>query len=304
MKIDEADRRFLWGLSYRLTGSAADADDLVQETMLRALERPPARGDELRPWLVRVAVNLGRDLLRKRKRRGYVGPWLPSPIEDDAIEPPVEVTSTEHRYDLLESVSIAFLLALEALTPMQRAVLLLCDVFDHSIKECARTLELTEVNVKVIHHRARKALHDYDASRLPRSSARDAETQAAFERLLTSMGARDGAELEALLAKEARLLSDGGGVFFAALNPILGARRIAAFCLGVMNKFHSPEFTTRFLRVNGAPALLLEQEPQKPRYAPRTMITCTVDEGGKIDRVYLVLAPSKLTRLVEERSQN
>src|SRR6185295_12271247 len=80
-----ADRRFLWGLCYRLTGSAADADDLVQETFVRAMERPPPRTDEpARPWLVRVATNLGRDLLRRRKRRGYVGPWLPSPIETDA----------------------------------------------------------------------------------------------------------------------------------------------------------------------------------------------------------------------------
>ncbi len=77
-------RRFLWGLCYRLTGSAADADDLVQETFVRAIELPPARlGDPLRPWLVRVAVNLGRDLLRRRRRVPYKGPWLPSPIETD-----------------------------------------------------------------------------------------------------------------------------------------------------------------------------------------------------------------------------
>ncbi|MEW6270578.1 MAG: sigma-70 family RNA polymerase sigma factor [Thermodesulfobacteriota bacterium] len=125
-------QRFLWGLCYRLTGSAADADDLVQATFVRALERPPARTDEpWRPWLTRVAVNLGRDLLRRRKRRGYVGPWLPSPIETGeqplaSFEPEIASgVTTEGRYDMLESVSIAFLVALEALTPKQRAVLLL-----------------------------------------------------------------------------------------------------------------------------------------------------------------------------------
>ena len=108
------------GLCYRLSGSAADADDLVQATFVRALEHPPARTDEpWRPWLTRVAINLGRDLLRRRKRRRYVGPWLPSPIAtgDDGALASYEPTltsgvTTEGRYDMLESVSFAFRLAL------------------------------------------------------------------------------------------------------------------------------------------------------------------------------------------------
>src|SRR5215475_8429408 len=107
----ESDRRLLWGLCYRMTGNAADADDLVQETFVRVLEHPPRRLDEpLRPWLIRVAINLSRDLLRRRRRRGYVGPWLPSPVptEDEApasFEPaaPSE-DSPAARYDLLESI--------------------------------------------------------------------------------------------------------------------------------------------------------------------------------------------------------
>src|SRR6185436_15707102 len=167
------DERFLWGLCYRLTGSAADADDLVQETFVRALERPPRDQTEpLRPWLVRVAMNLGRDLLRRRKRRSYVGPWLPSPIEtaDEEAPPAHEPTidgrlTTEGRYDLLESVSFAFLLALEALTPQQRAVLLLMDVFDYSVREAARALTMSEPNVKTTHHRARRVMARYDDTR-------------------------------------------------------------------------------------------------------------------------------------------
>src|SRR5262249_59509545 len=121
-----ANERFLWGLCYRMTGCAADADDLVQDTFVRVLARPPRMDDPLRPWLVRVAMNLGRDLLRRRRRRPYVGPWLPSPIEtgDEESPPSFEPTlegglTTEGRYDLLESVSFAFLVALEALTPQQ-----------------------------------------------------------------------------------------------------------------------------------------------------------------------------------------
>src|SRR5579859_1118474 len=109
-----AEERSLWGLAYRMTGSAADADDVVQETFVRAVERPPARLDEpLRPWLTRVAVNLARDALRRRKRRAYVGPWLPFPLEGDAFEELVAdpAPSAEARYDLRESASFAFLVA-------------------------------------------------------------------------------------------------------------------------------------------------------------------------------------------------
>jgi RNA polymerase sigma-70 factor (ECF subfamily) len=152
-------RGLLWHLCYRMTGIAADADDLVQETFLRAIERPPPRTDmALRPWLVRVALNLARDLLRRRRRRReYTGPWLPSPIEtgepgadaaDDRVLPAFEPSlpglgSTEGRYDLVESVTFAFLLALEALTPQQRAVLLLRDVFDYSVRETAEALAVS-----------------------------------------------------------------------------------------------------------------------------------------------------------------
>ena len=130
-------KRFLWGMCYRMTGSAADADDLVQDTFVRALEKPPSDMDApLRPWLIKVAMNLSRDQLRRRRRREYFGPWLPSPVfteGDDAFpvdHTPVSESTAVTRYDLMESVSMAFLLALEALTPAQRAVLLLRDVFD------------------------------------------------------------------------------------------------------------------------------------------------------------------------------
>jgi RNA polymerase sigma factor (sigma-70 family) len=118
--------RFLWGLCYRMTGSAADADDLVQDTFARAIAQPPPdTTSSLRPWLVRVAMNLARDHLRRRRRRAYDGPWLPAPV--DELPPAHEPAATTARYDLMESVTIAFLLALEALSPPQRAVLILRD---------------------------------------------------------------------------------------------------------------------------------------------------------------------------------
>ena len=138
---------------------------------MRALTRPPADRDRAwRPWLVRVAVNLGRDLLRRRRRRGgYEGQWLPSPLETEppSHEPADETGNPAARYDMLESVSLAFLLALEALTPMQRAALLLRDVFDYSARETARALGISEANARTTHLRARRALAAYEATRRP-----------------------------------------------------------------------------------------------------------------------------------------
>jgi RNA polymerase sigma factor (sigma-70 family) len=114
-----AHKRMLWGLSYRLTGCAADADDIVQDTFVRALRRStPLDDPSWVPWLVRVTTNLGIDVLRGRRRQAYTGPWLPSPIEADQYEEKSKAaTGPETRYQMMESVSFAFLLALEALTP-------------------------------------------------------------------------------------------------------------------------------------------------------------------------------------------
>jgi RNA polymerase sigma factor (sigma-70 family) len=136
LTVDElfrAHRGMVCGLSYRLTGCAADADDIVQETFVRAIHRDSPPNDESwAPWLVRVTTNLAIDVLCRRRRQTYTGSWLPSPIEAEPYdETPMSKApgGPETRYQLIESVSFAFLLALEALTPRQRAVLLLRDVF-------------------------------------------------------------------------------------------------------------------------------------------------------------------------------
>ena len=113
-------RSFLHGLCYRMTGSTADAEDIVQETFARALVSPPPDASPpRRPWLVRVAVNMARDRLRQRKRAPYVGPWLPVPVETG--EASADDDDPERHYGMIESISFAFLLACEALTPRQRA---------------------------------------------------------------------------------------------------------------------------------------------------------------------------------------
>lgn len=294
----EEHRRFLWGLLYRLTGSAADADDLVQDTFVRAMERPPARRDDpWRPWLATVAVNLGRDHLRRRRRRAYVGPWLPSPIDTDeppSFDPPDPAEGPAARYDRLESVSLAFLLALEALRPAQRAVLLLRDVLDEPVRETARILGMTEANVKTVHRRARLALADYEKTRLPTSRARQEQAGQALERFVGCLLRGDAEGLEALLARDVRSLSDGGGEFVTALRPVVGRDNVARFYLGLVRKLGGGgNLATRML--NGLPALVLDRPDAPAGYAPRIVLQCETDADGRVRRIYVIQATRKLS---------
>ena len=229
------ERRFLFGLCYRMTGSAADADDLVQETFARALASPPARTDvPWRPWLVRVALNLARDELRRRKRRAYKGPWLPEPVDDaELVEPSHEPASTTGRYELLESVSFAFLLALEALSPAQRAVLLLRDVFEYTGAETAAALDLSEANARVLLHRARGALAGYDARRVPRDPSLRERSLEVLGRFMAAFAKQDVAGMEALLAEEIVTLNDTNGRYPAAGVPVVGRNKVARFHAGI-----------------------------------------------------------------------
>jgi RNA polymerase sigma-70 factor (ECF subfamily) len=283
--------RFVWGLCYRMTGSATDADDLVQETFARALASPPPdTGAPWRPWLVRVAVNLARDRLRRRRRETYVGPWLPAPI--DTGEAVAEGVDPEHRYGLLESVTFAFLLACEALTPRQRAVLLLRDVLDYSVEETARALGLSVPNVKTTHHRARAAMDAYDAARRPPTKALQAETRAVLERFAAAVAMGDTAGLESLLNPSAITINDTGGDYRAARRIVRGSSRVARLYIGITKKQPIGRLDIRWL--NGLPALIIEVLEPAPRVAPRMVFRCDLGPDGLIEQVHAVLARGKL----------
>lgn len=298
----EAHRGFLWGLCYRLLGNPADADDVVQETFVRALAHPPVdRERPWRPWLVRVALNVGRDALRRRRRRRYEGPWLPGVLETGASEPasfePADPQgSPALRYDLLESLSLAFLLALEALTPTQRAVLLLRDVCDYSVRETAEALEISAANAKVTHLRARRALRDYDARRRPPTLAQRAEAAQALERFFTCLGQGDEAALHAMLAADVCALSDGGGEYVAALRPVVGRAKVARFVLGLAARF-SAGAQVEWRECNGLPAALVRTAPTDARWASRTVFQLLLDERGQIRALFGILATRKLSAL-------
>jgi RNA polymerase sigma-70 factor (ECF subfamily) len=286
-----------------MTGTAADADDLVQETYVRTLERPPARLDmPLRPWLASVAVHLSVDHLRRRKRTPYGGVWLPSPIETGegampSAEPHLpDGSSAEGRYDLLESVSMAFLLALEALTPRQRAVLLLRDVFDYSGREAADCLGISEDNVKTLLVRARRAMAAYDARRCPVTAPARGRAREHLEAFVGRLMARDAAGLEALLAKDVRVLSDGGGEFHAANVPLHGPRRASTFLLRLLERRGPPE-GAEVRELNGFPAIVAWYTKAPPKEALRFTLSIRTGAAGLIEEVYSSLATHKLSAL-------
>jgi RNA polymerase sigma-70 factor (ECF subfamily) len=287
---------FLRGYCYRLTGSVADAHDLVQEAFVRAIEHPPRdTGASWRPWLVRVATNLLRDR-RRRERREYVGSWLPAPIDTTAESWWSSGLSDDAhaRYQVAESVTFAFLLALETLTPRERAVLLLRDVYDYSTRECADALELSEPNVKTTLHRARRALAEYDRDRNPPTEPLRASTASALERLLSCFATQDAGAMAALLAHDVEAISDGGGRFYAAQKPVRGREKVALFFSSVMRETGTAPVRFMARSWNGLPGVMIERDGMPDRYAPRFTFSVELDGEGLIRRTYAVLNPAKL----------
>ena len=304
-RLFENERRRLWGLAYRMTGSAADADDVVQDTFARALTHPPAGGGSddaaWRPWLWRIAVNLARDAYRRRRARAYAGPWLPAAVETEpgarrSTSRPVS-DPPDARYDRLESVTYAFLLALEALTPRQRAVLLLCDVFDYSVRETAAALDLSESNVKVTHHRARAAMAAYDAARC----RPDAAPSRAHRRRARAAGRGDdrrddvarrrgAARRRRALARRRRRRATA-----PAREPIVGARKVARFyhTLAHMQTVRPAEVRV----VNGLPAMRAwRRSPPEPDWAPRSVFRVDVGDDDRIVAVHSIMARRQAAR--------
>lgn len=284
-------RRLLWGLSYRMLGTTADADEIVQETFERALRRPPSTDRPLRPWLVRVTLNAARDRLKRRRRSPYVGPWLPSPIDElgpgaqtvRAVEPTVDPELPGER---LEHMSYALLVALERLTPSQRAVWLLREVMGVTTNEAAEILEVEAGTVKVTLHRARKAL---DAEPTPRSDL--VEGMAAVGALAQGILAGDVDRVIALLSDDAVALTDGGGVYHAARRPVQGASAVARMLIGLASKSQGATYDP--LWIGGCPGMLASVPVRSERFAS-LVVTLFGVQDGIISRVWTISAPGKL----------
>ena len=282
-------RQHLFGVAYRMLGSRADADDVVQDAWLRYAAADASAIADLRAWLTTVTGRLCLDLLRSARvrREAYVGSWLPEPLVErlpgQGADPGEEVA-------LSDSVSIALLLILDALTPEQRVAFVLHDVFAVPFAEVAGTLGTTAENARQLASRARKAVsageHRHSTDR-----ARQAEVLAAFT------AAARGGDLDALLkvlAPDVVALGDGGGVARAARRPILGALPVARFVLGLFRRAEKLGYMWQPALVNGDLGFIVRTD-DGPGVA-----ALAVSPEGLVTGVYNQLNPAKLTTLGDQ----
>jgi RNA polymerase sigma-70 factor (ECF subfamily) len=301
VSILEPERKYLWGICYRMTGSGSDADDLVQETFVRALGHPELDTTEgIRPWLVRVAMNLARDELRRRKRHPYPGFWLPTPIETEGPDSPLELASTddspEARYGLVESASFAFLVAVEALSTTQRAVLILRDVFDYSSRETGEILGLSEENVRITLHRARKAMAGYDGEHQRIDAAARERMESALFQIASCLATGNLDLARPLIGPETRSIGDGGGKIHAAPAPVRGGEKVLKMYIKLATRA-SPDVKVALREINGVPAIVTEDPAPKRPNGPRVVLLLDLGPDGKIRTLYSVTAPDKLGKI-------
>jgi len=276
------ERARLWATAYRLLGSVADADDAVQTVWLRWLEAAPADVESPIAWLITTLTRLCIDELRSARRRrvSYVGPWLPEPLIADAHPLASELVERD------ESLSLAHLVLLDRLGPLERAAVVLHDALDWSHGEIGRVLGKSEPACRQILARARRRL----AAAPVAAPARSARTADLGRRFLAALARGDVPRLLEALDASAVLLSDGGGRVVAALNPIHGRDRIGRLLAGLIAKHYEP-LTFRAVSVNGAPGLWLAH----PGAAPYAVIAFGFSpDGERVSAIYALRNPDKL----------
>ncbi|MEZ5556957.1 MAG: RNA polymerase sigma factor SigJ [Pseudomonadales bacterium] len=280
----ESHRARLVGLGYRMLGSRAEAEDLVQETYLRWRRTPRDDVREPGAWLRTTMTRLCIDELRARQAHPveYVGPWLPEPWLSGAAD------DAESALELADDLSVAFLLLLERLAPEERAAFLLHDVFDAGYPDIAAALGRNEAAVRQIVSRARARV----VEQRPRFRVSPAEAQSLAERFQLALRSRDDAELLTLLRPEAVLVSDGGGKVLAALRPIVGAEKICRFFMGVTRDQSADDFLLQSQWINGAPGFVVRERSG----TPIATFAFEVQEG-RIARIFAVRNPDKLRHL-------
>ena len=276
----EAHRSRLFSIAYRMLGSVSEAEDVVQDAWLRARQDEQADVRSARAYLTTIVTRLCIDRLRsaERTRLEYPGPWLPEPL----AEP------NQESAELASSLTTAFLVLLEQLAPVERAVFLLREVFELDFDEIAKSVGKSEANTRQILTRARARLR---APR-PRFTASRRESEEIVRRFRHACVTGSVEELMAVLHADARLVSDGGGKALAATRPVLGADRVAKFLLGYARKAHYGESDLQLVTVNGMPGLLLRH----PLAGDGTYSFDIVD--GRISEIYVVRNPDKLRRFL------
>src|SRR5579859_3593354 len=273
-------RRLLFSIAYRMTGSASEAEDIVQEAYLRYQAADASEIRSLKSYLSTIVTHLSLDYLKSARveREQYVGTWLPEPLLTTPSDP-VALETIEQR----ESISLAFLILLEALTPPERAVFLLHEVFDYPFQEIAEIIGKSPTNCRQIFHRARHSIEE----RRQRFEPSPERQQQLMSRFLAASQLGDLPALMGMLAQDATSWSDGGGKAQAALNPIRGQNAVARYWLGIVRK-NQRVLSLSTEEVNGSLALLIWENETLI-----TVITLAATDKGVQD-VYAILNPDKL----------
>ncbi|MFJ6796072.1 RNA polymerase sigma-70 factor [Streptomyces sp. NPDC091268] len=287
----EEHRPRMFALAYRMLGSAAEAEDIVQDAWLRWDSADRGGVVYTGAWLAKTVTRLCLNRLdsARARREAYVGAWLPEPVftGGGALGP---LESAEQR----DGVSMALLLVLERLTPVERAVYVLREAFAYGHREIAELLDLSEANCRQLYRRAAARVGaEAEAGAKPRSVPDPARWQALVETFMAAAREGDLGRLEGLLAEDVRYVADGGGVVNAARRPILGRAHVARFLLGALEKF-TVDLPVSFVEVNGAPALVFGE----------VAVLLVEFEDGLVSGLRTVLHPAKLEFLLRQLSHS
>jgi RNA polymerase sigma-70 factor (ECF subfamily) len=275
----EAVRSRLFGLAYRMLGSRADAEDIVQETYLRWHKADQGTVENPEAWLVTAATRLAIDRLRRlqTEREAYVGPWLPEPILSEDNMP-------DRHLELASDLSIAMMTLLETLAPDERAAFLLHDVFDVDYGRIASIIGKSEAACRQVIHRARERVR---GSR-KRFESTESGKRALLEKFKTALEAIDEQALVALFAPDATWMADGGGRTAAATHPLVGVDQIMKVVIGLRRKSWPADRVLELATINGEPGLCVRDGGRL------TAVMAFDTDGGQIVSVYAVVNPDKL----------
>lgn len=281
----DSHRRFLTRLAYRMLGSVSDAEDIVQEAWLRWRETDQAEIAQPRAFLARVVTRLCLDQMKsaRSRREFYVGSWLPEPL--------VEALGGEVPADATLDAPIALMLALERLSPLERAAFLLHDIFEMDFAEIARTIDRSESACRQLAKRAREHVR---IDMPPRNKVDPAEAKRFVDAFFMAAHKADPSDLQALLAQDVAFHSDGGGKVLAVINPLYGIDRVSRFFAGINAKLaHRDKRTTLFkpVLINGLPGYLSLERGE-------TLQATALDiRDGRVHAIYIVRNPDKLRHL-------
>jgi RNA polymerase sigma-70 factor (ECF subfamily) len=291
-EVFEAHRDLMFAVAYRMLGTITDAEDAIQDAWLRWSAAPHSEVADPRAYLAKIVVNTALNRLRsaRARRESYIGPWLPEPMLTETRPDPAE------QAELADSVSLAMLVVLESLTPEERAVFVLREVFALSYAEIGAALGRPDATVRQIAHRAREHVQ----ARRPRFDVDRTQQREVTQRFLDAATGGDIEGLMAVLAPSVTLLTDGGGKARAALRPINGARKVARFIAAISTRpYMGMEISSMSLEaaeINGGPGTLVTLGGQ-----PVAVVTVTVADGH-ITAIQLIANPDKLSAIAAGRT--